>query len=249
MDFDLSKQMEEGIISCLAKKPQGGNFQHGDYSITWATGMGSSLKQRNYKERFGSLPQWVLGLHPWHIILLCDLSSNVGLRLPDERHVSPWKGPFVKSVPSDKDASLHPGPITHLPERPTPFDSVVGWEETKLSLKLPIRPSKEHFLGCVEWAWQPLHGRVDAYYLNRGRTHWSLWQNSPIESDKVWSWTAIAGVALDQASSKEAAVHLLIDYLRFEGREYELDRFHFIASEGELVAEEIDEIGNLVWPT
>lgn len=61
--------------------------------------------------------------------------------------------------------------LTDLSNRPEPFESVVGYEEKPPGVRLCNGPKKTTYLGQVEWAWSPMHERIDAYYLHKGRRH------------------------------------------------------------------------------
>ena len=138
--------------------------------------------------------------------------------------------------------------LARLPERPQPFDSVIGWHEKPPGVDLPRGPRKAHCLGQLEWAWSPMHGAVNAYYLSRGRTHWILWIRSYDDNWGVWDWVAVGHVPLRQAGFHEAAVHLMADLWRFERSESDLDHFHWINEAGELDVGTWRALGFLLWP-
>lgn len=140
-------------------------------------------------------------------------------------------------------------PVAALPERPEPFDATVGWDVLPAGVELRNGPSNAEYLGQLEWAWSPMNGRVNAYYLSRGRTHWILWTRWFDDNWSRWEWLAIGHVPRRQASEMQAAVHLLADFWRMERDTTELDHFHWINEEGLLDAGEWRGIGRLVWPT
>ena len=65
--------------------------------------------------------------------------------------------------------------VVALPKRPAEFDFKVGYELVPYGELPKNAPTNSTYLCQVEWAWSPAHSRLDAYYLHRGRTHWSLW--------------------------------------------------------------------------
>ena len=65
--------------------------------------------------------------------------------------------------------------VVALPKRPAEFDCKVGYGCSPKGGLPKNAPIKSTYLCQVEWAWSPAHNRLDAYYLHRGRSHWSLW--------------------------------------------------------------------------
>jgi len=49
-------------------------------------------------------------------------------------------------------------------------------------------PRKLSFLCSVEWAWSPMHNRIDNYYLNPRRDGWLLWINRLNDHTVPWTW-------------------------------------------------------------
>lgn len=138
-------------------------------------------------------------------------------------------------------------PVADLAERPDPFDAVVGWDEKPAGVELPNGPRNADYLGQVEWTWSPMHSRIDAYYISRGRTHWLLWIYS-YDDDDGWTWLAIGHAPRSQASRMQAAIHLMVDFWRMEKHKAELDHYHWINEHGDLGASEWRTIALLVWP-
>lgn len=138
-------------------------------------------------------------------------------------------------------------PVADLAERPDPFDAVVGWDEKPAGVELPNGPRNADYLGQVEWTWSPMHSRIDAYYISRGRTHWLLWIYS-YDDDDGWTWLAIGHAPRSQASRMQAAIHLMADFWRMEKHKAELDHYHWINEHGDLGASEWRTIALLVWP-
>ena len=83
-------------------------------------------------------------------------------------------GPKIPMLPSElPQQRIHE--VVELPVRPEPFDSKVGLWDYSSDMVPKHRPRNPIYLCQVEWAWTPMHNRVAAYHLHRGRTHWSLW--------------------------------------------------------------------------
>ncbi len=137
--------------------------------------------------------------------------------------------------------------VTDLPVRPEPFDAVVGWNAVPESAQPARGPRDAEYLGQVEWAWGPMHERLDAYYIHRGRKFWVLWIYAYDDNWSQWNWVAVGCVPLRQASEKEAAVHLMRDMFACQRDNEDLDCFHWINEEGLLDVEEWQAISRAVW--
>lgn len=131
---------------------------------------------------------------------------------------------------------------------PDPFDSVIGVDEKPPGVRYPRGPNSPEYLGQVEWAWSPMHDSIDAYYLHKGRLHWVLWFYWYDDEWEKWEWTSVGYVRRVQVSRREAAIHLLIDWWRFEKSERNLDHFHWTNETGYLRAGEWRMAGLSVWP-
>ena len=66
----------------------------------------------------------------------------------------------------------------------------------KLEYSEPLRrqppkgsPRKLTHLFSVEWAWSPMHNRIDNYYLNPRRTDFLLWNNCLNDHTVPWTWS------------------------------------------------------------
>ncbi len=138
-------------------------------------------------------------------------------------------------------------PVVELEERPVAFDAVVGFDVKPPGVALPKGPSNAEYLGQVEWAWSPRHVRLDAYYLSRGRKDWMLWIYHEDEFDS-WVWLPVGYVPKKQASDRQAAIHLLLDFWRLDREESDLDCYHWINEGGLLTVADLDAIARQVWP-
>jgi hypothetical protein len=137
--------------------------------------------------------------------------------------------------------------VANLIDRPDPFNTVVGWDEKPAGVMLANGPHNADYLGQVEWAWSPMNNRVDAYYLSRGRSHWMLWLYSYDDNWEKWDWLPIGYVPRKHVSRQQAAIHLLIDFWRWDKEEGDLDHYHWLNEEGYLDVSQWRTIALLVW--
>ena len=135
-----------------------------------------------------------------------------------------------------------------LPKRPDPFDSVVGegldlpWAEYSRG------PRQPEYLGTVYWSWTMHNERQDHYYLHRARRHWVLWIRVPDEWEQLRDWMPVAYVLRKQACREEAAIHLVVDFLRFLRDGSAIEGFHGILQGGFCRPKAWNAIGEAVWP-
>ena len=137
--------------------------------------------------------------------------------------------------------------VVGLPERPEPFEFDVGFGcsprggAPKSGLKNSI------YLCQVEWAWSPMHNRLDAYYLHRGRSQWSLWSKYWDDNWGQWERICIGTTDLKGVSMEQAAVHLLLEFWKDDAKENDVDEFHWINEEAHLSVAELGAIAREVW--
>ena len=155
--------------------------------------------------------------------------------------------------------------VVDLPEAPRDFQASClihcGFREDRNDyawcipeVALPQRfPGAATFVGQVEWAWDPNHTRLDAYYIcsNRRRTHWFLWIRSPDENAWAFRMNSLlyAYCPRGKVERKTAAIHLLLHAWRYEAAESNRDRFDWINDAGLLTVSEIHAIARAVWGT
>ena len=137
--------------------------------------------------------------------------------------------------------------IVGLPERPAEFNCEVGYGVFQDGAFPKNAPTNSTYLCQVEWAWSPMHNRLDAYYLHRGRTHWSLWSKYWDDNWGRWEMVAIGFVPKRDVSNKQAAVHLLTDFWKFDAKENGVDQFHWINEDGFISIAELAAIARKVW--
>jgi hypothetical protein len=137
--------------------------------------------------------------------------------------------------------------VKGLPARPADWSVTTGPPAEDIA---PITmPQSARYIGQVEWAWSPMHMRIDAYYLSMCSHHrfWVLWGKG---YDDNWSqWMAPSAEAVSARcglGSDAAARLLLLAYWRTQ-REQEVDHFHWV-NEGELLsAGALTEIAGAAW--
>ena len=103
----------------------------------------------------------------------------------------------------------------------------------------------------AEWAWSPMHNRIDNYYLGRRKNRWLLWNNWVNDNEIPWAWnwdylsyTENAG----RADIETIAAHLLLNYWRAQVTDGELyDQPHWINHDGILDIPMIYAIQRGIW--
>ena len=157
------------------------------------------------------------------------------------------KNPHIPMSPNElPQQRIHE--VVALPERPEPFNVIVGYSDEVPQDAIPKNgPRSPIYLGQVEWAWSPAHNRLDAYYLHRGRKYWVLWVCYWDDNWGKWEWVAVACVEKKGVSQMVSANHLLAEYWKYEVKESDVDRFHWINENGYLSVAELAAIAQHVW--
>ena len=137
--------------------------------------------------------------------------------------------------------------VVALPKRPAEFDFKVGYELFPYGELPKNAPTNSTYLCQVEWAWSPAHSRLDAYYLHRGRTHWSLWTKFWDNNLMGWEQFTVGYVPRRGADQKQAAVYLLLEFWTFDAQENSVDEFHWINEDGFISIAELAAIAREVW--
>jgi hypothetical protein len=138
--------------------------------------------------------------------------------------------------------------VINLPKRPDPFICFVGY-----GCKVPQKEHSEYeprspiYLGQTEWAWDPMHCRLESYYLQRDNDYWVLWAQYWSDNDGEWGWITIACLENENVSEEQAAVHLLIEFWKHEAEESSLDHYHWINEADYLSVAQLAAIGRAVW--
>ena len=137
--------------------------------------------------------------------------------------------------------------VVGLPERPEEFDCEVGYGVSPNSEMPKNVPTSWTYLCQVEWAWSPMNNRLDAYYLHRGRTHWSLWSRYWDDNWGQWSDMAIGCVPRRGVTEPQAAFYLLLEFWTGEVTDNSLDEFHWINETEYLSVADLAAIAREVW--
>jgi hypothetical protein len=131
--------------------------------------------------------------------------------------------------------------------KPEPFDCTVGYRQFPKGA-LPSRtPRNMTYLAQVEWAWSPAHSRLDAYYLHKGRTHWSLWSRYWDDNWGQWSDTAVGCVHRRGVSEYQAAIYLLLEFWRDDAMDNGLDQFHWVNEVDYLTVADLAAMTREIW--
>lgn len=138
--------------------------------------------------------------------------------------------------------------VADLPERPPGWTATIGRPPPEVGPRK--MPSSARYLGQVEWAWSPMHSRIDAYHLSldRSRSRWLLWVR---HYDGNWGRWPGADVEAHAARARlawhDAAMLLLADYWADARDADGVDRFHWIAQSGVLEVGALSEVARAVW--
>jgi hypothetical protein len=110
-------------------------------------------------------------------------------------------------------------------------------------------PNSALFLCLVEWAWSPMHDRLDAYLVSRtqDRKFWILWKQC-LDGNDQWQPSIYCTYNGFYTSHDEASISMLNRAWAWERKEQELGRYHFIVDEGALGIREIERIAQTIWP-
>ena len=139
--------------------------------------------------------------------------------------------------------------VVTLPDLPKGLDPKIEWVEPLLRQPPRSSPRKLTYLFSVEWAWSPMHNRIDNYYLNPRRTGWLLWNNWVEDGGYPWTWhwDLMAYGNRCRSDAKTIASHLVLEVWKFDAKYHQVDHFHWINSTGLLGVEEIQAIARDVW--
>lgn len=141
--------------------------------------------------------------------------------------------------------------VVALPSLPEGVKIITDDREMPAAQRRRKRPGQTEFLAALEWAWSPMHNRLQGFSLERHERSgcWVLWSYFvDLEENGDDPWGICAFCPHKDLDEHTAAVQLLIAALR-EGIEVEgLDHFHWIADTGLLSPAEVRAIGRTVWP-
>ena len=137
--------------------------------------------------------------------------------------------------------------VVGLPVRPAEFNCDVGYGASPKGGLPKTGLANSIYLCQVEWAWSPAHNRLDAYYLHRGRSEWSLWSKYWDDNWMQWEHVGNGTVHRRGVDQKQAAVYLLLEYWAFDAREGDVDQFHWVNEAAYLSIAELAAIAREVW--
>ena len=137
--------------------------------------------------------------------------------------------------------------VVGLPEKPEELNFEVGYGVFSDNAVPKNAPTNSAYLCQVEWAWSPAHNRLDAYYLHRGQSHWSLWTKYGDNNWMGWEQFTVSYVLRRGVDQKQAAVYLLLEFWAFDAQENSVDEFHWINEDGFLSIAELAAIAREVW--
>ena len=137
--------------------------------------------------------------------------------------------------------------VIGLPERPSQFDFDVGYGCSPKDGAPASGLENATYLCQTEWAWSPMHSRVDAYYLLKGTSEWSLWSKYWDDNWGEWQYICIGTVHRRGVDQRQAAIYLLLEFWECDVKENYLDEFHWINETGYLDVAELSAIAREVW--
>jgi hypothetical protein len=92
-----------------------------------------------------------------------------------------------------------------------------------------------------------LDSRIDAYYLHRGRSEWSLWSKYWDDNWGAWEHNGIGTVHRRGVNQEQAAALLLMEFWKYDAQNSNVDRYHWINETGYLSVAELSAIAREVW--
>lgn len=136
--------------------------------------------------------------------------------------------------------------VKGLPERLANWSMKTG--KPAQDIAPSAMPRSARYFGQVEWAWSPMHMRIDAYYLSMcsRHHHWVLWSKGYADNWGRWMEPCPFAAAQRVGVTTAAAARLLaFDYWQ-EERGREVDRLLWV-NEGALIdASGLAEIASAV---
>ena len=139
--------------------------------------------------------------------------------------------------------------VVTIPRMPKRLKPRIELDEPLLRQPPKASPRKLTHLFSVEWAWSPMHNRIDNYYLNPRRTGWLLWNNWMDDGTVPWSWhwQLLAYGNRCGADEKTIAMHLVLELWKWDAKYHSVDHYHWINNTGLLSTEEVQALAREVW--
>lgn len=128
---------------------------------------------------------------------------------------------------------------------------LLDYEQEHGLLGIPNTPTKESItVGQVEWSWSPMHSRVDQYVIHKGDEFWLLWCGTPDDNTEtdIGNWFPTARLPIANFDEKQVAISSLKAFWHREVDWLNLDKYHWINSEGILSVADLESIAVSVWP-
>lgn len=156
--------------------------------------------------------------------------------------------PKIPMKPSDLPRQrLHL--VVDLPPRPEPFEFGVGWGDFPEGVVPKTRTPREPlYLAQVEWAETPWNNGIVGFYLQARRKVWLLWTRTLDDNAWPWrwDWLPVAWCPRKGVTERQAAVHLLAEFWRFDRSDCSGSRFDWINEAGDLSVADLMAIARLV---
>ena len=139
--------------------------------------------------------------------------------------------------------------VVTLPDLPKGLDPKIEMDQPLLKNPPKTSPRKITYLFSVEWAWSPMHNRIDNYYVNPRRTGWLLWNNLLEDGGHPWTWYwhMEAHGRRCRSDEKTISIQLIKALWEFDAKYNGVDHFHWINNTGLLGVGEIEAIALEVW--
>jgi hypothetical protein len=139
--------------------------------------------------------------------------------------------------------------VVTLPQSPKDLDPKIEIDEPLLRNPPKTSPRKLTYLFSVEWAWSPMHNRIDNYYINPRRTGWLLWNNWVEDGGAPWTWhwDMYAHGRRCRSDERTISIHLIKALWEFDAKYHDVEHFHWINNTGLLSVDEIEAIAREVW--
>ena len=139
--------------------------------------------------------------------------------------------------------------VVTLPKLPKDLDPKIEIDQPLLKNPPKTSPRKLTYLFSVEWAWSPMHNRIDNYYINPRRTGWLLWNNWVEDGGAPWTrhWDMHAHGRRCRSDERTISIHLIKAFWEFDAKYHDVEHFHWINNTGLLSVEEIEAIAREVW--
>ena len=154
------------------------------------------------------------------------------------------RSPVIPMAPGQRPRQ-HLWLLTAMPE-PDPMPEIHCYPDEVLGAPQRINRNAE-MLCHVEWAWGPMNGSLEAYYIHRGRGRWILWVRA-YGDDDGWTYMPLASCPSRGLGEWEAAMLLLAFYFdRRLAQSESFDCFHWINEVGMLDVGDLEAIADAVW--